>query len=107
MKIDNFQGEAHHDLVRDVRQNKGSILKVTEKKYSLPLKIGQTVCDNECSKGERGVHPAAEERDCGEESTGGEMSHTGQTCFHALYTVLGDLPAIGWFMVVGALLAIL
>ena len=23
-----FQGEAHHDLVRDVRQNKGSILKV-------------------------------------------------------------------------------
>ena len=35
------------------------------------------------------------------------MSHTGQTCFHALYTVLGDLPAIGWFMVVGALLAVL
>ena len=28
IKISIFQGEAHHDLVRDVRQNKGSILKV-------------------------------------------------------------------------------
>ena len=79
MKIDNFQGEAHHDLVRDVRQNKGSILKVTDKKNSPPLKIGQTVCDKQCSKGECGVHPTTEERDCGEESTGGEMSNTGQS----------------------------
>ena len=73
-----FQGEPHHDLVRDVRQNKGSILKVGKAvtgRYMLDL----TTCN--LALGKCRVHKETKERDCREESLRREVSNSGWFLF--------------------------
>ena len=79
-----FQGEPHHDLVRDVRQNKGSILKVGKAvtgRYILDL----TTCN--LALGKCRVHKETKERDCREESLRREVSNSGCCLFHERSTV--------------------
>ena len=72
-----FQGEPHHDLVRDVRQNKGSILKVGKAVTAYTLEL--TIC--KLSPGKCRVYKEAKERDCREESLRGEVSNSGWFLF--------------------------
>ena len=85
-----FQGEPHHDLVRDVRQNKGSILKVGKAvtgRYMLDL----TTCN--LALGKCRVHKETKEGDSREESLRREVSNSG-CCFflrcHFQWAILGS-----------------
>ena len=89
-----FQGEPHHDLVRDVRQNKGSILKVGKAvtgRYMLDL----TTCN--LALGKCRVHKETKERDCREESLRREVSNSGWF-FSVASLSLGNSPFCFFFV---------
>ena len=82
-----FQGEPHHDLVRDVRQNKGSILKVGRAvtgRYMLDL----TTCN--LALGKCRVHKETKEGDCREESLRREVSNSGCCFFSEVSFSMGN-----------------